>query len=126
MKSKYKMCLLIDDSSLDNFINSKIIKMSNFAKEIVVSEHAEDALAMLRDGKVEPDIIFLDIKMPVMDGFQFLEEYDKIDIDKKHTKIFILTTSLNPADIERAKHNKYVTKFVSKNLTPAVLLELAS
>ena len=100
--------------------------MSNFAKEIVVSEHPEVALAMLHDGKVEPDIIFLDIKMPVMDGFQFLEEYDKIDIDKKHTKIFILSTSLNPADIERAKHNKYVTKFVSKSLTPAVLLELAS
>lgn len=64
--------------------------------------------------------------MPVMDGFQFLEEYDKIDIDKTHTKIVMLSTSINPADIERARHNKYVTNFLNKTLTTSVLLELAS
>ncbi|WP_377129653.1 response regulator [Mucilaginibacter antarcticus] len=118
--------MLIDDNPLDNLINSCILKRGKFADEIIISEFPESALSLLKEGTIHPDVIFLDIKMPKMDGFEFLHAYDKIDIDKEHTKIFMLSSSIDPADINRAEKNKYVTKYISKVLTPAKLLELAS
>ncbi len=126
MPKKFDVCMLIDDDPLDNFINKKLIKKNNFAEKVIVCNDAQKALKSLSSGKVQPDIIFLDIKMPLMNGFSFLDEYDKLDIDKNHTKIYILSMSLNPTEIEQAKRNKYVTSFLKKNLTPEMLLELAS
>ena len=124
MERVYRTCLLIDDSPLHNWINTKVIKKSGFASEIIIIERPEEALLLLRDEKVKPDIIFLDIKMPIMDGFQFLEEYDKLSIDKGKIKIVVLSSSINPIDIERAKRNKYVTKFIGKALSEKDLIEL--
>ncbi len=117
--------MLIDDDPLDNFINKKLIKKNNFAEKVIVCDEAQKALKTLSSGKV-PDIIFLDIKMPLMNGFSFLDEYEKLDIDKDHTRIYILSMSLNPTEIEQAKRNKHVTSFLKKNLTPEMLLELSS
>ena len=122
----FRMCLLIDDNPLDNFINNKLIERTHFAAEVVITERPSEALTLLREGKVKPDIIFLDNRMPAMDGFQFLEEYDKLSIDKDHTEIIMLSSSLNPLDIERAKHNKYVKSYFVKSLTPEMLMKLAS
>lgn len=124
MRKAYRTCLLIDDSPLHNWINTKVINKNGFASEIIISERPEEALILLRDEKVRPDIIFLDIKMPIMDGFQFLEEYDKLSIDKSRIKIVILSSSINPLDIERARQNKYVTKFIGKALSEGDLTEL--
>ena len=126
MNRKYKTCMLIDDDQLDNFINTKLIKMNHFAEKVVVSEDANTALKLLRSGEIKPDIIFLDIRMPIMDGFEFLDEYDKLSIDKKNTDIVVLSTSLNPADINRAEKNKYVKNYFTKSLTPEILMRLAS
>ena len=126
MNRKYKTCMLIDDDQLDNFIHTKMIKMNHFAEKVVVSEDANTALKLLRSGEIKPDIIFLDIRMPIMDGFEFLDEYDKLSIDKKNTDIVVLSTSLNPADINRAEKNKYVKKYFTKSLTPEILMRLAS
>ena len=120
----YKTCLLIDDNRLDIFINTRVIKTNNYADEIMACEDAEEALNLLKHEKVKPDVIFVDINMPVMDGFQFLDEYEKLNIDKSRTKIYMLSSSINPADLERAKHNKYVTRLLDKSLTPSILLEL--
>ena len=122
----YRACLLIDDNPLDNYINTKIISRSNFATEILAIESPEEALELLRAGKFRPEIIFLDIRMPVMDGFDFLDEYEKLDIDKDHIEIVMLTSSINPGDMERAKHYKHVRKYITKTLTPDILLQLAS
>lgn len=122
----YRSCLLIDDNPLDNYINTKIISRSNFATEILAIESPEEALELLRAGKFRPEIIFLDIRMPVMDGFDFLDEYEKLDIDKDHIEIVMLTSSINPGDMERAKHYKHVRKYITKTLTPDILLQLAS
>lgn len=124
MKRVYRTCLLIDDSPLHNWINNKVIKKSGFASEIIISERPEEALILLRDEKIKPDIIFLDIKMPIMDGFEFLKEYEKLAIDKSQTSIVILSSSVNPVDIERAKSNKYVTKFIGKALSEEDLVKL--
>ena len=122
----YKTCLLIDDNRLDIFINTRVIKTNNYADEIMACEDAEEALNLLKHEKVKPDVIFVDINMPVMDGFQFLDEYEKLNIDKSRTKIYMLSSSINPADLERAKHNKYVTCFLNKSLTASILSELES
>src|SRR5688500_13011764 len=81
-KSKYKFTLLIDDNEIDNYINKQIIKTTNFSEEIIVHQAATEALDFLKsllEKKANlPDIIFLDIMMPVMDGFEFLQEFEKL------------------------------------------------
>jgi CheY-like chemotaxis protein len=65
-----------------------------------------------------PDIIFLDIDMPLMDGFAFLDEFDKMKEEtKKHCKIIMLTSSINPYDINKSKKYDYVKKYIRKPLS---------
>ena|SRR5471030_1635639 len=120
----FKTCLLIDDNYIDNFVTRKILEVSKFAEEIVVVRSADEAINSLRDGIVKPDVIFLDIRMPFMSGFEFLEAYDKINIDKKNVKIFMLSSSLDPLDIRKSLDNKYITQFIHKPLTQKAIEEL--
>jgi CheY-like chemotaxis protein len=124
MKAKFRMCLLIDDSPLDNFINSKLMELGNFATEVTIVEAPAKALSLLQNKQIVPDVIFLDISMPQMTGFDFLNAYGQLNIDKDHTKIFMLSSSIDRVDIGRANENKYVTKFITKPLTKAKLLEI--
>jgi CheY-like chemotaxis protein len=118
----YKLCLLIDDNFIDNFVTRKILETGNFAQEIVVYQSAGEAIEALRSQKIVPDVIFLDIRMPLMDGFAFLEEYDKLDIaGKDKIKIFMLSSSLDPVDFKLSTQNKYITQFIHKPITHKVL-----
>ena len=120
----FKTCLLIDDNYIDNFVTRKIIEGGNFAESIIVVRSATEALNSLRDGLVKPDVIFLDVRMPLMSGFEFLDEYDKIAIDKDNIKIFMLSSSLDPLDMRKSTDNKYITQFIHKPLTQKALEEL--
>src|ERR1700761_4824503 len=99
MAIPFKLCLLIDDNYIDNFVTRKILEGSNFVEKIIVVRSANEAINSLRDKLIEPDVIFLDVRMPMMGGFEFLEEYEKLDIDKVHIKIFMLSSSLDPLDL---------------------------
>ncbi len=132
-KTKYSTVLLVDDNEVDNLINTKMIENNNFAERIFVNTNSIGALEYLKnlDGDKQlimdlvPDILFLDINMPIMDGFQFLEEFEKIgDKIKQHCKIVMLTTSLNPSDEEYSNKNKFVVKYIRKPLTDMHLQEL--
>src|ERR1700759_4255 len=112
MASCFKTCLLIDDNYIDNFVTRKILEGGNFVEKIIVVRSADEAIASLRDGLIKPDVIFLDVRMPMMSGFEFLEEYDKIDIDKESIKIFMLSSSLDPVDLKKSTDNKYITQFI--------------
>src|SRR3954471_3023297 len=125
MTESYNTCLLIDDNYIDNIVTRKLLENSRFAKNIVISESPDDAVEWLRDGSVKPDVIFLDIRMPTMDGFEFLELYDKLAIDKNNTRIYLLSSSLDPADIKRSSNNKYITQFLHKPLTQKILEEIS-
>lgn len=118
---RYKLCLLIDDNFIDNFVTRKILETSNFAEKIIVIQSATEAIAQLQDKTIEPDVIFLDIRMPMMDGFEFLKEYDRLQLGDQPVKIFMLSSSLDPGDFRQSTQNKYITQFIHKPITRKVL-----
>src|ERR1039457_5971497 len=120
-KYKYNLLMLVDDDEIDNFVTKKMIDDNGFAKKLIVKLSSEDALNYLKKEQNNPDelpeVILLDILMPVMDGFAFLEEFDKLnEITKKKCKVVLLSTSESFKDLNRANKNKYVSKFLTKPL----------
>lgn len=126
MSNPYKICLLIDDNYIDNFVTRKVLEASNFAETIIVRQSPAEAIDSLRLGIVKPDVIFLDIRMPTMSGFEFLQEYDLLEIDKESIKIFMLSSSLDPTEMEQSANNKYITQHIHKPLTTKALEELSA
>jgi CheY-like chemotaxis protein len=126
---KYKSVLLVDDSYIDNLINRKILDNGNFAESITVIESPNDAYNYIKDlyleGKELPQIIFLDLRMPVMNGFEFLKALtDLPGLGPDKIKIYVLTSSLDPKDIKRVKENNLVSRFIGKPLTSQILQEI--
>lgn len=122
--AKYAHVLLIDDNELDNFINKKLIESEHFGSSVTVHQSAINALEELKSMSADklPNIIFLDIMMPQMDGFGFLDEFAKLDESvRKACKIIMLSTSESFKDLNKANQNKYVYKFLNKPLNKAVL-----
>lgn len=114
--------LLIDDDKINNFLNRSIIE-KHCGNECVVSEfiNPEEAFYFLKscalgDGTDTPDIIFLDINMPEMSGFELLEKMKSEGVCLSPTKIYILSSSLDPNDIEKSRGYDSVTDFISKPL----------
>lgn len=133
-EKKYHAVMLVDDNEIDNLINQKMIEAANICEHIFTHSGAKSAIEFLKNieklvkGPVSmylPEIIFLDIDMPLMDGFQFLEEFERLsDSIKAHCKIVMLTSSLNPQDMNKAKKNQYVLKYINKPLTQENLKKL--
>ena len=133
VKPKYHTIMLIDDNEIDNLINQKIIESSNICKHIFTHTSGKSAIEFLKNmeklaSRVEnvlPEIIFLDIDMPLMDGFQFLDEFNKLANEtKKYCHIVMLTSSINPQDMNKSKKYDYVKKYVNKPLTQDSLKKL--
>jgi CheY-like chemotaxis protein len=113
-----KTILLIDDNNIDNYINKAILSKTHTAKNITVKTSAIDALEYLNTLTEEfPEIIFLDIRMPIMDGFGFLNEFEKIPLTiRQNTAIYMLSSSTNEEDINKATSYESVKKYLNKPL----------
>lgn len=124
-KPSYNTVMLIDDNEIDNYMNERIVNFYNFAKRILVHTSSKSALEYLKnlqrndsmDRDLIPDLIFLDLEMPEMNGFLFIEEFLKLkDEIKNYTKIIILTSSIQPSDLEKSKTIPEVVSFINKPL----------
>lgn len=125
---KVKCILLVDDDETTNFINELMIMEMGFAEKILQAHNGKEALDVLQKQEQQqlclPELILLDVNMPVMDGFDFLEAYQRMELPGKPSVIIImLTTSLNPSDVERAKKTKIVD-YVNKPLTQQSLVQI--
>lgn len=123
--------IVIDDSDLDCFITKKIIGQIAQQLNIVVFKNAAPALEMLRDKKKQLNypltIIFLDLYMPLMDGFKFLEEFEQLSADIQNSyNINVLSSTKNQIEIYRLKNFKTVNSFIEKPMTKEKLLDLLS
>lgn len=115
--------LLIDDEEVEHFLNKRmLLKLSVPAECINTFERAQDALNFLDAGGATPSaangIILLDLNMPEMDGWGFLEAFERLAEDLKHKyKVVIVSSSINPRDEERSRTYPSVHGFISKPLT---------
>lgn len=116
-----KHVLLIDDNEADNYISEFVISESALAKKISMATSAVEALDYLETVKGNadefPDLIFLDIRMPVMDGFAFLEKFMEFpEAVNKQCAVIMLSSSSDPKDIEQALQYPVVKRFLTKPL----------
>lgn len=124
-----KQLTLVDDDDVFVFLTTKMLEQSKLVELIKIFDNGYDALVFLKENmdnvEVLPDVILLDLSMPIMDGWQFLEEYVKIHpvIGKKIT-IYICSSSISPDDINRAKAINEVSDFIIKPMTKDKLIEM--
>jgi len=129
------LVLLVDDDETTNYLNERLLNEMQVASEIRILTNGKEALDYLTNAYASPldpefkrpDLIFLDIKMPVMDGFTFLEEYERRGLDTgDHMIILMLTSSASFYDLERLKTFKKVKRHFSKALTRHDVREIMS
>ena len=128
-ESALELVMLVDDNDTDNFISKRIIEITNFAIQVEVKGSGKAALDYLRENQENPEklpsIIFLDINMPIVDGFVFLYEFEKFnEIVRNKCRVIILSSSDNKRDIDKIVNNNYVIKFITKPLTEIALDEI--
>lgn len=124
-----KTITLIDDDDIFVFLTKKTIELTKLVELIQVFENGLDALNFLKENKYNidrlPEIILLDLSMPIMNGWQFLDEYIKLNpyIGKKIT-IYICSSSISHDDITRAKAINAVSDYIIKPINKEKLIDL--
>lgn len=134
MEPKLNCMLLVDDDEGHNYLNKLVIEESAVARHIRTVWNGSEAIDYVAGRGVfeengekypRPDLILLDINMPVMDGWDFMQEYGKLDeARKRRTMIVMLTTSLNPDDRDRARTIPDIADFRTKPLTTQAVEEV--
>ncbi|MEI7508475.1 MAG: response regulator [Flavobacterium sp.] len=128
----FQTVFLIDDDHVIQYLNRHIMQSVFFCKNIIEAYNGLDALEYYK--KLEhsknisidmPEIIFLDLNMPLMDGWEFYEIFKKKYPEYlEKTKIIFLTSSINPEEKKRALKNKNIVAFISKPLTEKILIDV--
>ncbi|TGD82913.1 response regulator [Hymenobacter wooponensis] len=114
--------LLVDDDPTTNFLNRKLLEKMGFADQVMVALNGRDALQILDkhcqdNSETCPSLLFLDVNMPLMDGFEFLTAYQKLSLAERNAIVIVmLTTSVHPRDLQRLEQLP-VAGFLSKPLT---------
>lgn len=122
--SKIESCCIIDDDPIFVYGTKRIMKEIEFCESIVVFNNGQEALDGLMEisqsDKKTPQVIFLDLNMPIMNGWEFLDEFIKIPNNNlKKTIVYIISSSVDPRDLERVKDYKQrVNNYILKPITP--------
>lgn len=129
MSAKYKKIMIVDDNEIDNYIVKVLLKNNNVANDILEFDNGLKAIEYLQTNKDDPEnlpeIILLDIYMPLVDGFQFMEMFNDIKLDLKiKCKICIVSSSIDNNDILKTKMDQNIFAFVTKPISAAFLLSL--
>jgi CheY-like chemotaxis protein len=129
MKKKLDCIMLIDDDFATNLYHKLVIAESDCTVNIVVKDSGEEALEYLQqpfnDENPKPNLIFLDINMPRMNGWEFLECYKDLPVGQQADNVIVmLSTSSNPDDLQRATQSPYVKDYRSKPLSVLMLEEI--
>lgn len=116
--------LIVDDDPVFRFTATRMLRATNAAGDVHASNNGPEALEYLQSVNLSrslPDVIFLDINMPGMNGWEFLEEYEKLYRQHlHHTNIYIISSSMDRNDLRRAKENKCVTDYLVKPIAKEV------
>ena len=129
-KKKAYSIMLIDDEPIDNFINERLITLSEFDAEVKILSGGMRALDYFKSVATDnrftklPDFVFLDLYMPIMDGYQFLDALLLLSPAFQNIKVVILTASINPADKERSIKYSQIIAHYHKPLTSEQLNQL--
>jgi CheY-like chemotaxis protein len=130
INTKSVSVLLVDDDEINNFISIKLIKKALLNTEIMACLNGKFAIEQLseiqrKDPAKLPDYILLDINMPIMNGWEFLDEYKRLNLDPLgKSKIFIISSSVFSNDINKARSYPLVKDFISKPLNVEKIKEL--
>lgn len=114
-----KTALLIDNNLIDLFVNRKILECSGFT-HIHCARNGNEALIYLKESAIKCSNIFVNIYLPLMDGFEFADKFNELVLNQKHGEIVILSASIDPLDIEKAEQRNI--KFIEKPLSIEKLL----
>ena len=129
MKKKLNCILLVDDNEITNYLHQTIIEDADCANHIAIACNGQEAIDFLSSKKDDkypkPELIFLDINMPIMNGWEFIEEYKNLSEDKRGDIItMMLTTSLNPDDQAKAEEYEEISGFKNKPFSIESLNEI--
>ena len=122
------LVLIVEDNPIDVFINTRVVEQSSLSKEVMAIQSAREALEFLtqRASNSElPNLIFLDIRMPDIDGFEFLQEFSELPQRVLELcKIVMLSSTIDPLELEMARNSPFVLAFIPKPLTRDKIIEL--
>ncbi|QIE59472.1 response regulator [Rasiella rasia] len=124
---KIDLACIVDDDPIFVYGAKRMLELANFCNGFLIFHNGHDALFKLKaliESKEElPDLILLDLNMPIMDGWQFLDNFTKIKVEKEII-IYIVSSSIDPIDIEKSKTYASVSNFVVKPITFDKIIEL--
>lgn len=122
----FENVMIIDDNRIDLYIASRMITKNNFGKKVLQYSSALEALKYLQENQENiprlPEVIFVDIYMPMMSGFEFMVEYDSLPTAlKKHCRVFIISSSVDEQDVAKANRDKNILAMEEKPITKEFL-----
>jgi CheY-like chemotaxis protein len=123
---RFESVMIIDDNLIDLYIASRMITKNNFGKKVLQYSSAIEALKYLQENQDNisqlPEVIFVDIYMPGMSGFEFMKEYDKLSTPLKDLcKVFIISSSIDEQDLNCANNDKNIVAMKEKPITKEFL-----
>lgn len=125
--NKISCTLLVDDDDTTNFVNQMLLEDLEVTDKVLIAHNGKEALELIK-GQCEqstcPELILLDINMPVMNGFEFLQAYEELDFNHKQSVVIVmLTTSMNSLDMDRLQEVP-IKGFLNKPLTGEMVKDL--